>query len=63
MKIHSFRDSFFPAAWQDIKELFAELAAAVAPDVIFTHRRRHGTQMGPLRHGAGRLIRICRAVA
>lgn len=39
VKIHAFRDSFFPAAWQDIKEVFAELGTAVAPDVIFTHRR------------------------
>ncbi|MEX0679234.1 MAG: PIG-L deacetylase family protein [Pirellulales bacterium] len=39
VKIHSFRDSFFPAAWPEIKEVVAQLGSTVAPDLIFTHRR------------------------
>ena len=37
--VHAFRDTFFPQAWGEIKEVFAELSQRVNPDVIFTHRR------------------------
>jgi LmbE family N-acetylglucosaminyl deacetylase len=37
--VHGFRDSFFPAAWGQIKEQVAAIAREFSPDVIFTHRR------------------------
>jgi LmbE family N-acetylglucosaminyl deacetylase len=36
---HEFRDSYFPAQYQDIKECFEPLKRAAPPDVIFTHRQ------------------------
>jgi len=39
VRIHSFRDSFFPSTWQEIKEIFGDLSKTVSPDLIFTHRR------------------------
>jgi LmbE family N-acetylglucosaminyl deacetylase len=44
VKIHSFRDSFFPYAGLEIKECFASLAATISPDLIFTHRRADAHQ-------------------
>ena len=37
--VHSFRDGFFPYVGGEIKEAFEALAAAVSPDVVFTHTR------------------------
>jgi len=39
VQILSFRDSFFPYAGAEIKEVFAKLASSLSPDLIFTHRR------------------------
>ena len=36
--VESFRDAYFPAQWGAIKDRFAQLAAEVDPDLIFTHR-------------------------
>ena len=35
----NYRDTFFPAAYESIKEYFEEIKRNVAPDLIFTHRR------------------------
>lgn len=35
--LHSFRDSFFPSDFEDIKNTFETLKHDVAPDVILTH--------------------------
>ena len=37
--IHRFRDGFFPAHGERLKECFEELKRRVAPDVIFSHYR------------------------
>jgi LmbE family N-acetylglucosaminyl deacetylase len=37
--VKQFRDSFFPAQCESIKECFHELARDLSPDLIFTHRR------------------------
>ncbi len=37
--VHTFRDSYFPAQWTEIKDAFQELSRNVKPDVVFTHRR------------------------
>jgi LmbE family N-acetylglucosaminyl deacetylase len=34
----TFRESFFPADWSDIKAFFEELKKSVSPDVVLTHR-------------------------
>ena len=39
IRVENFRDSFFPAEWEGIKEYFHELSREVQPDLIFTHRR------------------------
>jgi LmbE family N-acetylglucosaminyl deacetylase len=39
VQILAFRDSFFPCAGAEIKEVFAQLAGSLSPDLIFTHRR------------------------
>jgi len=36
--VHSFRDSFFPAQWQEIKNVFNGLKP-FAPDIVLTHYR------------------------
>ena len=38
LAIHSFRDSYFPSQWAEIKDVFQELAGAVEPDLVLTHR-------------------------
>jgi LmbE family N-acetylglucosaminyl deacetylase len=35
----AFRESFFPAAWADIKNSFEEIKRAVNPDVVLSHHR------------------------
>ncbi len=42
--VKGFRDGFFPGSSDAIKEIFEELKGAVAPDVIFTHRRQDAHQ-------------------
>ncbi len=37
--LKSFRDSYFPAQWEQIKDWFHELSQKVQPDLVFTHRR------------------------
>jgi len=39
VELHTFRDTYFPAAWGEIKEVFARLRDRVSPDLVFTHRR------------------------
>ena len=39
VRIQSFRESFFPAAWTEIKENFGEVRRAVEPDLVFSHYR------------------------
>ena len=39
IKICSFRESYFPAQWADIKDRFREIAKDFAPDLVFTHTR------------------------
>jgi LmbE family N-acetylglucosaminyl deacetylase len=40
VSVQSFRDSFFPAAWGEIKEFFEELEGRVDPDVVLSHQRQ-----------------------
>jgi LmbE family N-acetylglucosaminyl deacetylase len=35
--LHPFLDGYFPAQYDQIKRTFADLAATIAPDVVFTH--------------------------
>jgi LmbE family N-acetylglucosaminyl deacetylase len=37
--IKSFRESFFPAIWADVKEFFEATKREFAPDVVLCHRR------------------------
>lgn len=37
IELHSFRDSFFPSDFSEIKQTFEELKTKVSPDVILTH--------------------------
>jgi LmbE family N-acetylglucosaminyl deacetylase len=37
--VKQFRDGFFPAHFERIKECFEELKAVVSPDLVFTHYR------------------------
>jgi LmbE family N-acetylglucosaminyl deacetylase len=39
VEVHGFRDSYFPAAWAEIKDCMAALSREYSPDLIFTHRR------------------------
>lgn len=38
--VKTFRESFFPAAWTEIKECFEEVRGKVEPDVVFCHQRQ-----------------------
>ena len=38
-QIHSFRDGFLPAHWQEVKECFEALKRLPRPDLVFTHER------------------------
>ncbi len=40
VKLHEFRDGFFPYLGGEIKEAFEELKGQVTPDLIFTHTRK-----------------------
>ncbi|MEM1068473.1 MAG: PIG-L deacetylase family protein [Planctomycetota bacterium] len=35
---YSFRDAYFPAQWEEIKQRFGELREQCDPDLVFTHR-------------------------
>jgi LmbE family N-acetylglucosaminyl deacetylase len=37
--LHAYRDGFFPAEWERIKESFETLRSEVEPDMVFTHFR------------------------
>jgi LmbE family N-acetylglucosaminyl deacetylase len=37
--VRSFRESFFPSAWTEIKEFFEEIRREGSPDVVFCHHR------------------------
>ncbi len=39
VQLHAFRDGFFPAQLEAIKEEFEVIASSFAPDIVFTHRR------------------------
>jgi len=39
VRVHAFRDGFFPAAFAEIKEAFESLAREFRPDLVFTHAR------------------------
>lgn len=39
LRLHSFRDGFFPDQWGAIKEQFIQLQESFQPDVVFTHYR------------------------
>jgi LmbE family N-acetylglucosaminyl deacetylase len=38
--VQSFQESFFPAAWTQIKELFETVRRATEPDLILCHHQR-----------------------
>jgi LmbE family N-acetylglucosaminyl deacetylase len=38
--VKSFRESFFPAAWSDVKAYFEEIKRDVTPDVVLCHHTR-----------------------
>ncbi len=42
--VKAFRESYFPAAWADIKDFFEDLRKQVDPDLIFCHRRHDDHQ-------------------
>lgn len=42
--LHTFRDSYFPTQWEDIKDCLHELSQLVQPDLVFTHRRNDAHQ-------------------
>lgn len=37
--LHQFRDGFFPAQFESVKEAFEAVARGFQPDLVFTHRR------------------------
>jgi len=39
VRIHTFRDGYFPAQFAEIKDAFENLASEFEPDVVFTHAR------------------------
>lgn len=39
VRVHAFRDGYFPAQFAEIKEAFESLAREFRPDIIFTHAR------------------------
>ena len=39
VQIQGFRESFFPAAWSEIKEHFGRVRRGVEPDLVFSHYR------------------------
>jgi LmbE family N-acetylglucosaminyl deacetylase len=39
VRVHAFRDGFFPAQFAEIKDAFERLAGEFQPDIVFTHLR------------------------
>jgi LmbE family N-acetylglucosaminyl deacetylase len=39
LRLHEFKDGYFPAQFAAIKDSFEEIAREFKPDVVFTHRR------------------------
>src|SRR5688572_30023907 len=39
IRIHAFRESYFPSDWPAIKDQFEKIKEAFDPDVVFTHYR------------------------
>lgn len=39
VRVHAFRDGYFPAQFAEIKDAFENLAREFRPDVVFTHAR------------------------
>jgi LmbE family N-acetylglucosaminyl deacetylase len=39
VRVHAFRDGYFPAQFAEIKEAFESIALEFRPDIIFTHAR------------------------
>lgn len=39
LRVHAFRDGFFPAQFAEIKDAFESLAREFRPDLVFTHAR------------------------
>lgn len=39
IRVHAFRDGYFPAQFTEIKEAFENLAREFRPDIVFTHAR------------------------
>ena len=39
VRVHSFRDGYFPAQFAEIKDAFEKLALEFRPEIIFTHSR------------------------
>jgi LmbE family N-acetylglucosaminyl deacetylase len=39
VRVHAFRDGFFPAQFAEIKEAFENVAREFRPDIVFTHAR------------------------
>jgi LmbE family N-acetylglucosaminyl deacetylase len=39
VRVHSFRDGYFPAQFAEIKDAFETLAREFRPDIVFTHAR------------------------
>ena len=39
VRVHAFRDGYFPAQFAEIKEAFESIARDFRPDIIFTHAR------------------------
>ena len=37
IQLHDFRDGYFPAAWEEIKQAFEQIKTDFDPDIIFTH--------------------------
>ena len=39
IRVHAFRDGYFPAQFAEIKDAFENLASEFQPDIVFTHAR------------------------
>ena len=39
VRVHAFRDGYFPAQFAEIKDAFENLASEFQPDIVFTHAR------------------------
>jgi LmbE family N-acetylglucosaminyl deacetylase len=39
LRLHEFRDGYFPAHFSEIKDAFESLASEFKPDIVFTHTR------------------------